>query len=182
MSASTRSLHIRLLVISCLLSALLVIHVSLRYLAGTLFGFVTYRGLAPLVPFLILGLYMLLVGGLAVVAGVRYGNTGLVMGTGLLILAVEPVVSSYLWGDGCEVSSTAGASLVPEIMVSPSRMVVVLHPWNGACSTSLTIALLGLGVAFLVSGLWMERLPDVVLSEWMTFIERCWPSKMSEYQ
>lgn len=180
MSASTQSLPLRLVVISCLLSVLLVLHVSLRYLFGTLFGFVTYRGLAPLVPFLILGLYMILIVGLAVIAGIRRGNAGLVIGTGLLVLAVEPVESSYLWGDGCEVSSAAEASLVPDITISTSRMVVVLHPWNGACSTSLTIVLIGLGVAFVGGGLWMGRLPDAVLSQWMTFIERYWPSKISE--
>lgn len=178
MPTAGRFRHFRLPVIGCGLFALVVIHVSLRYLFSTLFGFVTYRGLAPPVPFLALGAYMILLVGLAMMAAVRRGNAGVVLGVGLLVLAVEPITSAYLWADGCEVSTNAGASLVPEMTVD--GVAFVLYSWNGACSTSLNTVLIGIGLLWVGSGLWTGSIPDVALARWMSLIEVYWPSEVSE--
>jgi hypothetical protein len=58
MSISIHSRSRRLTVVVCLLSGLLVGNVSVRYLFGTLFGFVKYRGLAPIAPWVVLLLYL----------------------------------------------------------------------------------------------------------------------------
>lgn len=174
MPDDTRSGRLRIAVIGCSLFALLVLHVSLRYLVSALFGFVTYRGLAPTVPFLVLGLYVILLFVLAGILAVRHGKSGVVLGTGLLLLAVEPVTSSFTWGDGCEVSGTAGASLLPEITVDGVRLI--LYAWNGSCSASLTTVVIGVGGLLAGIGLWMGRLPDVTLTRWITLIETVCPS------
>jgi hypothetical protein len=152
-------------VVGCGLFALLAMHVSFRYALSATFGFAEYRGLAPLVPFLLLGVYMLLLGGAAAVSAVRRGIAGFGMGAGLLAFAAEPVSSSFLWGDGCEVSNTVGGSLVPEVTVDGGR--IILYSWNGACSASLNTALLGLGLLVLGSGLWRDSLPGIAFARWL---------------
>lgn len=169
MPTTTRSRTIRLLVIGCGLFALLFSHVVLRYLTGTLFGFAEYRGLAPVVPFLLLGGYMLLLGVVATVVAVRRGISGIGIGTGMLVFAIEPVSSMYLWGDGCEVGSTTGAALLPEVAVEWPG--VILYPWNGACSATLSTVLLGVGLLLVGSSLWRDNLPDVAFARSMNAIE-----------
>ncbi|PSQ24280.1 hypothetical protein BRD04_01665 [Halobacteriales archaeon QS_9_67_17] len=165
MSATTQSYSVRLLVVGCGLFTLLAVHVSFRYALSATFGFAEYRGLAPLVPFFLLGVYMLLLGGAAAVSAVRRGIAGIGMGAGLLAFAVEPVSSSFLWGDGCEVSSAAGESLVPEVTVD--GLWITLYSWNGACSASLNTALLGLGLLVLGRGLWRDSLPELAFARWL---------------
>ena len=169
MSATTQSRSVRLLVVACGLFALLAVHVSFRYALSATFGFVTYRGLAPLVPFLLLGVYMSLLGGAAAVSAVRRGIAGIGTSAGLLAFAAEPVSSSFLWGDGCEVSNAVGGSLVPAVTVDGLR--ILLHSWNGACSVSLNTALLGLGLLVLGSGLWRDSLPELAFARWMNAVE-----------
>ena len=168
MSATTRSRSVRLLVVGCGLFALLAVHVSLRYVFSTTFGFAEYRGLAPIVPFLLLGVYMLFLGGAAAVSAVRRGIAGIGMGAGLLAFAVEPLSSSFLLGDGCEVSNAVGGSLIPEVTVD--GLWITLYSWNGACSASLNTALLGLGLLVLGSGLWRDSLPDFAFARWMNAV------------
>ena len=169
MSATTQSRSVRLLVVACGLFALLAVHVSFRYALSATFGFAEYRGLAPLVPFLLLGVYTLLLGGAAAVSAVRRGIAGIGMGAGLLAFAVEPVSSSFLWGDGCEVSNAAGGSPIPEVTVD--GIGITLYSWNGACSASLNIALLGLGLLALGSGLWRGNLLKLAFARWMNAAE-----------
>jgi hypothetical protein len=152
-------------VVVCGLFALLAVHVSFRYALSATFGFAEYRGLAPLVPFLLLGVYMLLLGGAAAVSALRRGIAGIGMGAGLLAFAVEPVSSSFLWGDGCEVSNAVGGSLIPEVTVD--GLGIILYSWNGACSASINTALLGLGLLALGSGLWRDSLPELAFARWM---------------
>jgi hypothetical protein len=158
---------------ACLLSLLLVLHLSLRYLFGTLFGFVKYRGLAPVAPFVVLVLCTVLLVGVAGLTAVRRGVAGLALGAGLSVLAVEPFISSFVWGDGCEVSGTAQASLLPEIVGSGTRLV--LQPWNGSCSVTLTLPVIGLSTVFLGIGFWRGHLPEAALSRWMSSLEMHWP-------
>jgi hypothetical protein len=112
------------------------------------------------IPFLLLGVYALLLGGAAAVSAVRRGIAGIGMGAGLLAFAVEPVSSSFLWGDGCEVSNAVGGSLIPKVTVD--GLGIILYSWNGACSASLNTALLGLG-----SGLWRDSLPELAFARWL---------------
>lgn len=172
MPASPSPRSLRLTAIGCGLAFLLVIHISMRYLIGTLFGFAEYRGLSPVIPFLALGVYVLLLGGVAVSAIARRELAGLSLGTGLLILAVEPIASSFLWGDGCEVSAGAGASLLPEILVRQMGRVIVLFTWNGSCSVSLTTPVIGIGVAFVGIGLWAGEILDNFVARWVALLER----------
>lgn len=174
MSGPIRPRSLRLTVVACLLCGFLVGHVSLRYLFGTLSGFVKYRGLAPVAPWVVLLFYLLLLVGMAVFAAVRQGVAGTTLGSGLLLLAAEPLVSSFVWGDGCEVGSTARTSLVPEISVSGAR--IVLQPWNGSCSVSVTLAVIAIGLGLLGSGLWMGTLPEAALKRWTGFVEAYSPS------
>lgn len=173
MSARTYPRFLRFTVIGCGLAILLVMHVSVRYLIMTLFGYVTFSGLAPVVPWLVLSGYLLLLGGAGLGTAVRRtGPFGLGLGTGLLILAVEPILSSRVWGDGCAVSANAAAGLVPDIIVSPMTMRVILHPWNGACSVTLYAPVIGLGIVLVGSSLWMGQIPDEVASRWMSLLNR----------
>jgi len=167
--STTRPRTVRILVIGCGLFVLLFSHVVLRYLDSTLFGLAEYRGLAPVVPFLLLGIYMLFVSSVAIVVAVRRGIAGISIGTGILVFAIEPVSSMYLWGDGCEVSSTAGTALIREVAVEWPG--IILYSWNGACSATLNTVLLGVGVLLVGSGLWRDDLPDVAFARWMNAIE-----------
>ena len=178
MPTSIRSRSLRLTVVVCLLAGLLVGHVSVRYLIGTLFGFVTYRGLTPIAPWVVLLLYLLVLIGVAVRAAIRRGIPGISLGLGLLLLAVEPLLSSFMWGDGCEVRGTSQASLIPEISVSGAR--VTLFAWNGSCSVSVTPAVIGISILLLGSGLWMGNLPETTLGRWTAFVDAYLPSQPSE--
>lgn len=178
MPTSIRSRSLRLTVVVCLLSGLLVGHVSVRYLFGTLFGFVKYRGLAPVAPWVVLLLYLLLLIGVAVRATIRRGIPGITLGLGLLLLAVEPLVSSFIWGDGCEAGSASQASLLPEISVSGAR--VTLFAWNGSCSVSVTPAIIGISILLLGSALWMGNLPETTHGRWTAFVDAYLPSQTSE--
>ena len=169
MPTTTRSRTVRLLVIGCGLFVLLFSHVVLRYLDSVLFGFVEYRGLAPVLPFLLLGGYMLLLGVVATAVAVRRGISGIGIGTGTLVFGIEPVSSMYLWGDGCEVGDTAGTTLIPEVAVEWPG--VVLYSWNGACSNTLNTVLLGIGLVLVGSSLWRDTLPDVAFARWMNVVE-----------
>lgn len=171
---ATRSRRLRLVVVGCGLFGLLVSHVSVRYLVSALFGFVTYRGLAPVVPFLVLGLYAVSVGALAVLVAARRGRAGAVLGTGLLLLVVEPLTSSMLWGDGCEVGSATGTSLLPRTTVDGAAVVV--YAWNGACSASLNTVAIGLGLLSVGVGLWLGSLPEETLTRWLRLVEAYLPS------
>jgi hypothetical protein len=171
---ATRFRRLRLVVVGCGLFGLLVTHVSVRYLVSTLFGFVTYSGLAPVVPFLVLGLYSVPVGALAVLVAARRGRAGAVLGTGYLLLVVEPLTSSLLWGDGCEVGSTAGVSLLPRTTMD--GVAVVVYAWNGACSASLNTLAIGIGLSSVGIGLWMGDLPEEALTRWLMLVETYWPS------
>jgi len=158
------------LVIGCGLFVLLFSHVVLRYLDSALFGFAVYRGLAPAVPFLLLGGYILFVGSVATVAVVRRGRSRPGIGTGMLVFALEPISSIYVWGDGCEVGSTAGASLMPEVTVEWPG--IVLYSWNRACSATLNTVLLGVGLLLIGRGHWRDTLLDVAFARWMNTIEK----------
>jgi hypothetical protein len=174
MAASIRSRSLRLAVVACLLSGLLVGHVLVRYLFGTLFGFVKYRGLAPVAPWVVLLLYLLLLIGIAVWVAIQRDSPGIPLSLGLLLLAVEPLASSFMWGDGCEVGSASQVSLIPEISVSGAR--VTLFAWNGACSVSITPAILGISILLLGSGLWMGNLPETTLRRWIAVVDALVPS------
>src|SRR6056297_2971857 len=113
------SRHVRLAGVGCLLFGLLVVHTALRYLAAALFGYVTYRGLAPPVPWVITGIHLLLFVVLGVGVAMYRGKAGGLLGGGLLLLSIEPLSSAFVWGDGCEVSRSAGATLVPEATIRP---------------------------------------------------------------
>lgn len=172
------SRRLRLAVIGCGLFALLVVHVSLRYLIAASFGYVTYRALAPTIPFIVLGIYMVLLLGLAILLAVWRGGPGVVLGTGLILLVIEPVTSMFIWGDGCEVGGRAGASLLPEITVDGAK--VILYAWNGSCSASLNVVVIVGGVCLAGIGLGTGKLPDIALTRWMTFIETYRSSVASE--
>lgn len=178
MPVAPRSHRLRLAVIGCGLFGLLVVHVSLRYLFSALFGFVTYRGLNPILPVLVLGVYTVLLVALGVIAAVHRGKSGIVLGTGSLLLAGEPLTSTFVWGDGCEVGGSAGSSLLPE--VTGDGAAVVVYAWNGSCSTSLNSVVIGVGVIVVGFGLWTGRLPDSTLARWMALVETYWPSQLSE--
>lgn len=163
-------------VLGCLLGALFVVHVVVRYLFGTLFGYVEYRGLAPVVPFVLLAGYGLLLAALAVGA-VRlwgFGSVGMPVGLGALLLALEPGSSAFLWGDGCEVAGRAGGSLLPK--VTGDGVAVVLHAWNGACAVSLNTAHVGVGLLLVGSGVWAGGIPDVLLRRWLRMLDRDHPA------
>jgi len=178
MSTPIRSRSLRLTVVVCLVFGLLVGHLSIRYLFGTLFGFVTYRGLAPVAPWAVLLLYLLLLVGVAVGVTVRRGVPGISLGLGLLLLAVEPLLSSFMWGDGCEVGGTSQASPIPEVSASGAR--ITLFVWNGSCSVSVTPAIIGISVLLLGSGLWLGNLPEMTLGRWTASVDGYLPSQTSE--
>jgi hypothetical protein len=165
-------------VVSCGLCGLLVLHISLRYLSSTLFGFVTHREIAPVVPAFVLGIHSLLLLALAVVAAVRFEKSGVVLGTGLLLFAIEPGTSSFIWGDGCEVGGGGGASLLSTL--TRDGPAVIFYTWNGACSISLNTVAIGIGVLLVGVGLWLGRLPEVTLSQWMMLLETYWPVQSSK--
>ena len=177
MSISTQSRYLRLVVVSCGLCGLLVLHNSLWYLFSTLFGFVTYREIAPVVPALVLGIHSLLLLALAVVAAVRFEKSGVVLGMGLLLFAIEPGTSSFIWGDGCEVGGGSGASLLSTL--TRDGPAVVLYTWNGACSISLNTVAIGIRVLLVGVGLWLEGLPELALSRWMMLIDKYWAVQSS---
>jgi hypothetical protein len=172
MSASIQPRVLRLTTLGCGLTLLLVLHVSVRYLVMTLFGYVTFEGLAPFVPWLVLGGYFLLLGGVAVATTVRQGRlSGLGLGAGFLIMMSEFVISSIVWGDGCEVSATVGPSLVSGWIIAPMTMRIVLLPWNGACTVTLFVPGILLGIAIVGIGLWLGEIPAKIASEWMSFLD-----------
>jgi hypothetical protein len=166
--------HHRRTVAACLLGGLLLAHVLFRYLFAALFGYVTYRGLAPMIPFIALGLYMLLLVTIAVGAVVRYRRAGLLIGAGLLVLALEPLGSAMLWGDGCEVGGGGKSLLLPKVTIADLRIVV--YAWNGSCGASLTPQVIGPGLGLVVVGFRRARVPARVLDRWLALVERCWPA------
>jgi len=174
MSTTIRPRTVRSPVIGCGLFALLFGHVVLRYLDSALFGYTLYRGLTPEVPFLLLAAYMLLLGAVAILSAVRRGRPGISIGVGMLVFAIEPISSAFLWGDGCEVGGTTGASLVPEVAVDWPG--IVLYSWNGACSATLNTVLVGVGLLLVGGGLWRDDLPDIAFDRWMDMIETSAPA------
>jgi len=158
MTISTGSRDVQLTEVGCLLFGLLVVHIVLRYLAAVLFGFVTYRGLAPAIPWLITGIHMLLFVVLGVGVAINRGKAGGLLGGALLLLSVEPLSSAFVWGDGCEVSSNLGSTLFPEVTIQPGA--VILYAWNGGCSASLNIALIGISALLAGGGLWLSIVSD----------------------
>lgn len=160
--ATANKFHpIRLTVMGCVLFGLLVAHLAIRYLHISLFGFVKYRGLAPVVPWVILGAYILLLGVLAVVAVYRLERNGLAIGTGLLLFAVEPFT---ILNGGCQVSSSAGLASIPR--VAWDGAAIVIWAWNGSCSMYLAYPLVAVALLLVAVGMWVGSLPDVALSRW----------------
>lgn len=164
----------RLVAVACGLTLLFLGHGFLRYLSATLFGYAEYRGLAPWVPSLVFVGHTLVLAGTGVFAAVRRGTAGVVLGTGLLVLAVEPLTSSFVSDDGCEVSATSGTFVPPDI--SASGLDITLYTWSGACTATLSTVTLGIAVSFLTAGLWLGTLPDAALTRWMTLVRAYWQS------
>jgi len=162
----------RVVVVACGLALLLVGHGFLRFLSAILFGFVKYRELAPWVPSIVFLGHTLSLAGAGVFAAVRRGVAGLLLGIGLLVLAVEPLSSSFVAGDGCEVSATAGTFVAPEVAYGGGA--IRLYTWSGACTATLSTVTLGVAVLFLVAGLWLGTLPDTALSRWMALVRTHW--------
>jgi hypothetical protein len=158
MAISNDSRHVRLAIVGCLLFGLLVVHLVFRYLAAVLFGFVTYRALAPAIPWLITGIHMLLFVMIGVGVAIYRGKAGGLLGGGLLLLSIEPLSSGFVWGDGCEVSRSVGSTLFPEVTIQPGA--VILYAWNGGCSASLNIALIGISALLAGGGLWLSIVSD----------------------
>jgi len=160
--ATAKEFHpVRLTIVACLLFGLLVAHLAARYLHITLFGFVTYRGLAPVVPWVLLGAYVLLLGVLAVVAIYRLGRTGLILATGLLLFAVEPFT---ILSGGCDVSSSAAPASIPRVALDGTA--ITIWAWNGACSMYLAYPLVAFALLLVAVGLWIGSLPDVARTRW----------------
>lgn len=163
----------RLKIFGLILFCLLGTHLMIRYLSSTLFGFATYKGLNSIVPFAVLWGYLLLLVVLAIYTALRLGNYGIILGTGLLLLATEPFISIFLWGDGCKVGGHSGATLVPEFTIESG--VVVLYTWNGACTTSINTALIGAGILLAGLAIWLGRFPNFVLKLLIKSIQTYWP-------
>lgn len=171
MAHARRSALLRLPVFGCLLGGSLVVHLAVRYLHVTLFGFVKYRGGPPIVPWIVLGVYLVGVVGAAGLAATRLEWDGVVIGTGLLLLVVEPFT---IPNGGCEVSSTASLATAPQVATDGAALIV--WTWNGSCSMFLNAPLLGLATVLLAGGLWRGSVPDVVLARWRTLLTTANPA------
>lgn len=178
MSPSHPSRYPRILraaAVGCVLFSVFLIHVAMRYLHISLFGFVKYRGLAPVVPWIVLGAYLVL---LLVLAGlaVRQGErAGLALGIGLLLLAVEPFT---ILNGGCEVGSAGGTqTTIPRLAVD--GVAVIVWSWNGSCTMYLNSLVLGLETLVIAAGLWLGSLPDVAFTRWLQLINAYWPPASS---
>lgn len=157
--ASGPSLPLRLGVVCSPVVAVLAGHLAMRYLHVSLFGYVTYRGLPPVVPWVVLGASLLVLVALAGLAVRRWSGPGLALGAGLLLLAAEPFA---ILDGGCEVGAATGAaSIVPRVVVD--GVAVVVYSWNGACDAHLHGVVLTAGVLSVAGGLWFSSIPGTVL-------------------
>gem|GEM_PF-3296708 len=138
---------------------LLLVHVAVRYLHLHLFGSVTYRGLAPIVPWLVLGSYVALLALLAVSVARRVGPSTLALGVGILLFAVEPFT---ILNGGCGVGRGAGSSSAFPGLVWDGLVLVVTTP-DGACSMYLNTPILGMATFLLGGGLWFASVTDAVV-------------------
>lgn len=144
-------------VVSSAVLALVVVHVLMRYLMALLHGFATYRGFPQAITLTVFFGYAVLLAGVAVATVRHRAWPGLVLGTGLLVLAIEPYTSTMRWGDGCEVAGGASLSLLPEVTVTLGA--VRLGAWNGACTASVNIVFVSVAVLWIAVGLWLSTLP-----------------------
>lgn len=152
----------RLIARVAVLCGVVVSHIAVRHLHSVLFGYVTFRGVAPLLPWVFLAAYCGLLGLSAVVAVLRWGRSGAPTGIGVLLLTVEPFTSMLLFGDGCAVGGSVGMPLQPQI--GWNGPAVALYSWTGACSASINLLVVGLGALGIGSGLWVHGIPDTVLT------------------
>jgi hypothetical protein len=154
----------------CALVLLLVLQFVVLYLFLYLFQLVTYRGVPGMVPWLLLGGFTVLLVGLAAGALRRGGPSGLLVGTGLLLVAAAPFAA---FGGGCEVAG--GAGLLGSLPHLVWRGVGVgIETANGACDAYLNALLLGVGYAFLAAGAWLDPATDATIDRLMTALERFW--------
>lgn len=144
----------------------------MRYLHISLFGFVKYRGLNPVVPWVVLGVYLVLLVILAGIAVRWRGGAGLALATGLLLFAAEPFTTL---NGGCEVGTAAGVfPTIPRVAVDGTA--ILLESWNGSCTAYLNSLVEGFGALWIAGGLWFDSLPDRTLDRWTAVVERYWPS------
>ncbi|SFS07468.1 hypothetical protein SAMN05216559_3226 [Halomicrobium zhouii] len=136
-----------------------LVHAGFRYIHLYLFGSVSYGGLAPVVPWLVLGSYVGSLALLAVVASRRADPAHVAVGVGLLLFAIEPFT---ILNGGCEVATGAEpSSALPGLMLD--GLAVVVSTPGGACSASLNIPLITAGALSLGGGLWFASATDAFL-------------------
>jgi hypothetical protein len=158
---------LRATVVGCGLFCLLASHVFVRYLFTWLFGTVTYQGLSPLVPWLVLGAFGVVLVGLAVGATRQGGASGLALASGLVLFAAEPFTD---FGGGCEVGSATGQGVaLPGVSVE--GLTVLVSTPGGACQFYLNVVTLGLGSLLVAGGLLGTSLPDSAITRATTAVE-----------
>lgn len=100
-----------------------------------LFAQVTYADWPPVVPWLFHGAHAVSLTGIAVAGLARRDAAGALVAAGTVTLAVEPFVSAFVVGAGCEVAPrSVGAPSVALDGVS----LVVQTP-GGACATAVAL-------------------------------------------
>jgi len=110
-------------------------HLFVAYFHIVLFAQVTYAGWPPVAPWLFLGAYAVSMSGVAAVGLARRDAAGALVAAGTGTLAVEPFVSAFLVGGGCEVAP--GSVGLPSITLDGVGLVVETS--GGACTTAVAL-------------------------------------------
>jgi len=118
-----------------LAAGLAVGHLSVVYFHIVLFAQVKYAGWPPVVPWLFLGAYAVSMTGIAIAGVARRDAVGAIVAAGTGTLAVEPFVSAFVVGAGCEVAP--GSAGLPSAALDGVGLVVGTP--GGACTTAVAL-------------------------------------------